>query len=88
MANTLFRRTGLTDFSPDQIRFLCYGRALDTTRMRRDLGLEPKYSTRDAFLDFVRGRGLRGPLSPEVVNAAEERLLGALRGIATPREAS
>ncbi len=42
VANTLFRRTGLTDFSPDQIRFLSYGRGLDTTRMRCDLGLEPR----------------------------------------------
>src|SRR3954470_5315685 len=33
-ANTLFRRTGLTDFSPEQIRFLSFGRALDTARMR------------------------------------------------------
>jgi UDP-glucose 4-epimerase len=88
VANTLFRRTGLTDFSPDQIRFLSYGRALDTTRMRRDLGLEPRYTTRDAFVDFVRGRRLHGPLSPDVVDAAQERLLGVLRGLVPSGEAS
>jgi len=88
LANALFRRTGLTDFSPEQLRFLSYGRALDTGRMRRDLGLEPRYTTREAFLDFVRGRRLRGPLSPDLVNAAEERVLGAVRGLVPSGEAS
>ena len=86
VANALFRRTGLTDFSPDQIRFLSYGRALDTTRMRRDLGLEPRYTTREAFCDFVRGRRLRGPLSPDVVSAAEERVLATVRSLVTAEE--
>jgi UDP-glucose 4-epimerase len=81
VANTVFRRTGLTDFSPEQIRFLSFGRALDTARMRADLGLVPRYTTREAFADFVRGRRLHGPLSPEVVHGAEQRLLGALRNL-------
>jgi UDP-glucose 4-epimerase len=88
VANTLFRRTGLTDFSPDQIRFLSFGRALDTTRMRRDLGLEPRYTTREAFLDFVHGRRLHGPLSPDVVDSAQERVLGAVRALVPSGEAS
>jgi UDP-glucose 4-epimerase len=70
----LYRRTGLTDFSPEQIRYLSYGRCLDTTRMRAVLGLEPTYTTRAAFLDFVTSRGLNGPLSPDVVTGVEERL--------------
>src|SRR5947209_1167998 len=32
-AGALLRRTGLTDFSREQMRFLSFGRALDTTRM-------------------------------------------------------
>ncbi|MGZ4649341.1 MAG: NAD-dependent epimerase/dehydratase family protein, partial [Kineosporiaceae bacterium] len=69
-AGTLFRRTGLADFSPDQMRFLSFGRGLDTTRMRRVLGLEPRYTTRGAFAEFVRGRRLHGLLSPDRVEAA------------------
>jgi UDP-glucose 4-epimerase len=88
LANSLFRRTGLADFSPDQVRFLSYGRALDTSRMRRDLGLEPRFTTREAFCDFVRGRRLHGPLSPDVVDAAQERVLGAVRALVPSGEAS
>ncbi len=51
------------DIGPDLIRLLTYGRALDTTRMRADLGFEPGFSTRDAFLDFVTSRQIR-PLVP------------------------
>src|SRR3954471_4054133 len=59
----LIRRSGLADFSPDQMAFLAYGRGLDTTRMRTALGLEPEFTTRQAFEDFARlhrGTGLPG----------------------------
>jgi UDP-glucose 4-epimerase len=74
VAGTLFRRTGLADFSADQMRFLSYGRGLDTSRMRRVLALEPRYTTKEAFADFVRGRRLHGLLSPDRVEAAEALL--------------
>ncbi len=72
----LIRRSGLADFSPEQMRFLSYGRGLDTTRMRAVLGFEPRHTTRQAFLDFVRGHGLGGPLSPELIGRAERGLAG------------
>jgi UDP-glucose 4-epimerase len=81
IAGTLFRRTGLADFSADQMRFLSFGRGLDTTRMHRVLGLDPAYTTREAFADFVRGRRLRGPLSPDRVEAVEALLLDAARAV-------
>jgi UDP-glucose 4-epimerase len=74
----LYRRTGLTDFSREQIRYLTYGRGLDTRRMRNLLGLEPEYTTREAFLDFVTSRGLQGPLSPRVVRGLESRVLSLI----------
>jgi UDP-glucose 4-epimerase len=74
-----YYRGGLADFSADQIRYLQFGRCLDTTRMRTELGLEPVYTTREAFQDFVRTRGLRGVFSPEVVNAVERQVVGWLR---------
>ena len=77
----LVRRAGLADFSPEQVRFLSYGRAVDTTLMRTVLGFEPRYTTREAFADFVRGRRLQGPLSSETVVAAEQWLAGAVRRI-------
>ncbi len=71
---TLYGRAGLTDFSREQIRYLSFGRGLDTTRMRAHLGLEPRFTTREAFEDFVRSRRLQGPLSPDVVRGLERRI--------------
>jgi UDP-glucose 4-epimerase len=71
------RRARLADFSPDQITFLTYGRAVDTTRMRAEFGFEPKYTTAAAFDDF------RDSLGPGAVARAASLLtagLGALRG--------
>ncbi|HZI96151.1 MAG TPA: NAD-dependent epimerase/dehydratase family protein [Actinomycetales bacterium] len=72
------RRTGRADFPDDQIRFLSYGRGLDTTRMRSDLRLEPRYGSREAFADYVEGRGLRGPLSADVLQGVERAVLAGV----------
>ena len=45
--------TGLADFSPEAVRYLTYGRGLDTTAMRRSLGFEPVWSSEEAFMHFV-----------------------------------
>jgi UDP-glucose 4-epimerase len=76
----LLRRMGVADFSPEQMRFLAYGRVVDTARMKEVLGFRPQYSTVAAFDDFVRGQGLRGPLSRDAVRAVERRLVDALTG--------
>jgi UDP-glucose 4-epimerase len=71
------RRVRLADFSPDQITFLTYGRAVDTTRMRTEFGFEPAYTTAAAFDDF------RDSLGPGAVSQVSQLLsagLGALRG--------
>jgi UDP-glucose 4-epimerase len=72
----LVKRSGLADFSPDQVQFLAYGRGLDTTRMRTELGFEPQYTTRAAFEDFARGIGPAIPGSA-MVGAALTGILGA-----------
>jgi UDP-glucose 4-epimerase len=46
--------TGLADFSPEAVRYLTHGRALDTRAMRSTLGYEPVWSSEDAFMSFVR----------------------------------
>ncbi|HET8599177.1 MAG TPA: NAD-dependent epimerase/dehydratase family protein [Segeticoccus sp.] len=55
----LVRRAGLADFSGEQQQFLSFGRSLDTRRMREVLGLEPRFTTREAFVDLVDA-GRRG----------------------------
>jgi len=44
---------GLVDYTPEAVRYLTYGRGLDTTAMRKRLGFEPEYSTEAAFMAFV-----------------------------------
>ncbi len=58
---SLVKRSGLADFSSEQLTFLAFGRGLDTQRMRSVLGFEPQHSTRETFEEFARH--LR-PLAP------------------------
>jgi UDP-glucose 4-epimerase len=76
------RRMGWADFSSEQVRFLSYGRVVDTSRMRDVLGFEPRYSTRAAFDDFVTKQGLHGPLSADVVTAVETKARDVIAGAA------
>ena len=70
-----FRRAGLVDFSPEQMRFLEHGRVADTSRLRAELGWGPR-STTDAMRSFAE----RSPriVNRETVLAAEERVLRVL----------
>jgi UDP-glucose 4-epimerase len=52
--------TRLVDFSAEQVRFLTYGRAIDTTRAEREWGFTAKRSTSAAFDEFLAGHDL-GP---------------------------
>jgi UDP-glucose 4-epimerase len=74
----VLRRLGVADFTAEQMRFLTYGRVVDTARMKDVLGLIPRYTTPEAFEDFVRGHGLHGPLSRDNVDAVEQRLVDVL----------
>ena len=65
-----------TDFSPESIAFLTFGRGLDATRMREVLGFEPKYTTPEAFADFART--VTPVLGPDRVLRTESTLVGAL----------
>jgi UDP-glucose 4-epimerase len=72
----LIRRSGRADLPPDQLRFLQYGRVVDTTRLRERLGYVPRYTSREAFEDFVEQRQIHGLIDREDV-ARWERELGA-----------
>lgn len=70
--------TGLADFSPEQVRFLTFGRGIDTTRMHEVLQFEPEYTTHQAFESFAAARGLNRLLSPQRVEATESALVSVL----------
>ncbi len=76
---TFLRRVGTVDFATDQLRFLLYGRVADNTRLKRDFGYTPRYSTREALLDFARGRRIRALVSPEQLADWESEVYAFLR---------
>jgi UDP-glucose 4-epimerase len=57
MLGDLARRAGLVAYSPEQLRLMSYGRAVDSTRLAAELGWKPKFTTAAAFDDFLRSRG-------------------------------
>lgn len=73
---SLFRRSGLVDFSPEQLQFLLYGRGVDTSRLGEDFGYTASYTSVEAFDDFVTGSGLRPVVDPVRVEAAGDAVLG------------
>ena len=76
---SLIRSARLADFSPEQVDYLTYGRGVDTTRMRKVLGFQPRFDTPGAFADFARS--IRpGVVDPTRVAAAERRLAELLIG--------
>ena len=75
----MLRAVGVTDFSPEQMAYLTYGRGVDTTRMREVLGFEPEHTTASAFEDLRRAIG-PGPISTDRVVAVEDIVTQALGG--------
>ena len=88
----LVRRTGRVDFSPEQLRFLQWGRVGDITKLRKDFGYEPRYSSREAFEDFVARRRITGLVDRDEVFRWERELYdfiqrkGQERFVATRRD--
>jgi UDP-glucose 4-epimerase len=81
----MVRRLGVVDFSSDQVRFLSFGRGMDTTRMRQVLGLSPRFTTRQAFCDVMRRQGVIGPVSADRVARAERGALDLVRTLSVVR---
>jgi len=50
------RQAARIQFTPDQTRFLNFGQVADTTRLRTVFGFHPRFSTAEAFDDYLRGR--------------------------------
>jgi UDP-glucose 4-epimerase len=79
---SVLRSAHLADFSPEQLRFLTFGRGVDTTRMRKVLGFTPSYRTDEAFADFAVSLTPTGGRSVRVIDG----LTQALEGVSETRE--
>lgn len=77
----IFRGARLVDFSPEQMRLLNFGRVVDITRLRRQFGFSPRWTTVQAFDDYVRGRALRPVIPPEQVESLERGVLAVARAL-------
>jgi UDP-glucose 4-epimerase len=77
----LVRSTRLVDFTSEQMRFLNFGRVVDTRKLRETFGFTPRWTTAQAFDDFVHGRQLRPVISSAQLGAAEKRVLAAARAL-------
>lgn len=73
VADSLSRATRHTELDRDHLDYLSYGRVMDTSRMRSELGFATKWTTAEAFDDYVRGRGLTPIIDPRWIRSAEER---------------
>jgi UDP-glucose 4-epimerase len=76
-ASRWFRGPGgrAVDVGPELVRYLSYGRVVDTTRLERQFGFTPRWTTRQAFDDYVHGRGLRPAIDPERLATVERGIL-------------
>lgn len=50
----VLRGARTVDLSPENARLLSFGRVLDTTRLRREFGYTPRWTTREALDDHLR----------------------------------
>ncbi len=73
------RRLGLVDFPSDQIPFLVYGRVADNSRLKEVFGFAPRYTTREALEEFVRGHRSRRFVTRETAEAWEQEVYDFLR---------
>jgi UDP-glucose 4-epimerase len=75
--DSLRRANRYTEISREQLDYLSYGRVMDTTRMRVELGYHPKWTTAEAFDDYIRGRGLTPIIDPQWVRSLEGKAVAA-----------
>jgi UDP-glucose 4-epimerase len=81
----LSRRFGLVDYSPEQMRFLNFGRVVDTTVLRTEFGYTPQHTTATALEDYART--VRPVISPELVGAVTTRACGVVQRVGNTADA-
>ncbi|HEY0890404.1 MAG TPA: NAD-dependent epimerase/dehydratase family protein [Nocardioides sp.] len=68
------RSARIADFSPEMRSLLTYGRGVDTTRMKDELGFTPRYTTAEALDDFAANVVPTGGRTDRLLARLEERL--------------
>lgn len=68
----LLRAAGVVDFPTDQIGLLVHGRVVDNSRLKEVFGYEPKFTTAEAFRDFITARS--AAIGPRVIGDLEKDL--------------
>jgi UDP-glucose 4-epimerase len=71
------KRSGMVDFSLDQLDLFVHGRVVDNSALVREFGFEPR-SSAEAFDEFVRAQE-PGPLRPQRLREAEKLILEQIR---------
>jgi UDP-glucose 4-epimerase len=67
----LTRRFGFVDYSPEQMRFLNFGRVVDTTVLREEFGYTPRHTTAEALADYAAT--IAPVVPPDLVRGATTR---------------
>lgn len=68
----VYRGMRVNSMQLDQVDYLTFGRVLDTTRMRTELGFVPKYTSMETFDDFLSRKPLAPVISPAAWTRVEE----------------
>jgi len=58
IALRVLKPLGLSPYGPEQVDFLRYRPVLSNRRLKQDFGFSPRYSSREAFLAFLRAQGI------------------------------
>jgi UDP-glucose 4-epimerase len=72
------RRSGVVDFSPEQMQFLNFGRVVSNAKLKDEFGYTPAYSTAEAFETMLQGRPVPQLISSDLVSWIEGRLARVL----------
>jgi UDP-glucose 4-epimerase len=81
----LSRRFGFVDYSPEQMRFLNFGRVVDTTVLRTTFGYTPRYTTAAALADYART--VAPVVSPGLVESVTSRVRSAVERVGDTADA-
>ncbi|PRX99874.1 NAD-dependent epimerase/dehydratase family protein [Allonocardiopsis opalescens] len=75
----LARGSGLSDYSPEQLRLLCHGRGVDGTRLEETLAWKPRYSCVEAYDTFLAAHGMGSARQAELFDRLTRPLTAAPR---------
>jgi UDP-glucose 4-epimerase len=73
--DSLRRANRYNEINREQFNYLSFGRVMDTSRMHSELADQPKWTTAEAFDDYVRGRSLTPIIDPHRVRSLEGRAI-------------